>query len=126
MNEFVKSLRNNFTVSGKVEYIIKDQLLMMSFHEANSKGSLNNLFKAVDLSTGKYILEEVINKETGLYLTDSFFVKDNLLFLLFGKTRLVVYKIIILNGGDMELSNEEKKILLKAARESILEEFSEC
>ncbi len=26
----------------------------------------------------------------------------------------------------MELSNEEKKILLRAARESILEEFSEC
>ena len=94
VNEFVKSLRNDFTVSGKVEYLIKDQLLMMSFHEANSRGSLNNLFKAVDLSTGKYILEEVINKETGLYLTDSFFVKDDLLFLLFGKTRLVVYKII--------------------------------
>lgn len=94
VNEFVKSLRNNITVSGKVEYLVKDQLLMMSFHEVNSRGSMNNLFKAVDLSTGKYILEEVINKETGLYLTDSFFVKDDLLFLLFGKTRLVVYKII--------------------------------
>jgi len=67
---------------------------MLSFHVANSKGSLNNLFKAVDLSKGKYILEEVINKETSLFLTDSFFVKDNLLFLLFGKTRLEVYKII--------------------------------
>jgi hypothetical protein len=66
----------------------------MSFHEANSRGSLNNFFKAVDLSKGKYILEEVINKETSLFLTDSFFVKDDLLFLLFGKTRLVVYKII--------------------------------
>ena len=94
VNEFLKSLQDDFTVSGKVEYLIKDQLLMMSFHVTNSRGSLNNLFKAVDLSTGKYILEEVINKETGLYLTDSFFVKDDLLFLLFGKTRLVVYKII--------------------------------
>jgi hypothetical protein len=94
VNEFIKALRNDFVVSGKVEYLLKDQLLLMSFHEANSKGSLNNLFKAVDLSTGKYILEEVINKETSLFLTDSFFVKDDLLFLLFGKTRLVVYKII--------------------------------
>jgi hypothetical protein len=67
---------------------------MMSFHTVNDRGNLNNLFKAVDLSTGKYILEEVINKETSLYLTDSFFVKDNLLFLLFGKTRLEVYKIV--------------------------------
>lgn len=93
-NEFIISLRNNHVVSGKVEYILKNDLMMMSFHEVNSKGSLNNLFKAVDLFTGKYILEEVINKETGLFLTDSFFVKDDFLFLLFGKTRLEVYKII--------------------------------
>jgi len=93
-NEFIKSMRNDFVISGKIEFIWKDNLLMLSFHEANSKGSLNNLFRAVDLSTGKYILEEVINKETGLYLTDSFFIKDDLLFLLFGKTRLEVYKLI--------------------------------
>jgi len=93
-NEFIKALRNDFVISGKIEFIWKDNLLMLSFHEANSKGTLNNLFKAVDLSKGKYILEEVINKETSLFLTDSFFVKDNLLFLLFGKTRLEVYKII--------------------------------
>jgi len=92
-NMFIKSLRNYFEISGKIEFIWKENLLMLSFHEANSKGTLNNLFKAVDLSKGKYILEEVINKETSLFLTDSFFVKDDLLFLLFGKTRLEVYKI---------------------------------
>lgn len=91
---FINSLRNDFVITGKVEYIMKDKLLMMSFHEANSRGSLTNLFKAVDLSSGKYILEEVINKETSLFLTDSFFVKDDFLFLLFGKSRLVVYSIV--------------------------------
>jgi hypothetical protein len=91
---FINSLRNDLVITGKVEYIMKGQLLMISFHEANSKGSLTNLFKAVDLSIGKYILEEVINKETSLFFTDSFFVKDELLFLLFGKSRLVVYKIV--------------------------------
>jgi len=92
--EIIESLRNNFVISGNVEYILKNNLLMFSIHEADSKGSLNNLFKAVDLSTGKYILEEVINKETSLFFTDSFFVKDEQLFLLFGKNRLVVYNII--------------------------------
>ena len=92
--EFIQKLRNDFVISGKIEFILKNNLLMLSFHEANSKGSLDNLFKAVDLSTGKYILEEVINKETKLFFTDSFFVKEDLLFLLFGKNRLVVYKII--------------------------------
>jgi hypothetical protein len=93
-NEFIKTLRNDFVISGKIEFILKNDLMLLSFHEANSRGNLNNLFKAVDLSKGKYILEEVINKETSLFLTDSFFVKDDLLFLLFGKTRLEVYKII--------------------------------
>ena len=90
----ISSLRNDFVISGKIEFVAKNDLLLMSFHEANSKGSLNNLFMAVDLSKGKYILEEAINKETSLYLTDSFFVKNEFLFLLFGKTRLQVYKIL--------------------------------
>ena len=92
--DFIKSLRSKFVISGKIEHILKNDLLLVSFHEVNPKGTFNNLFKAVDLSTGKYILEEVINKETNLYLTDSFFIKDDFLFLLFGKTRLQVYKII--------------------------------
>ena len=94
VNNVINSLKNHLVISGKIEFILKKELMMISFHEVNSKGTFNNLFKAVDLSTGKYILEEVINKETSLFLTDSFFVKDNLLFLLFGKTRLEVYKII--------------------------------
>jgi len=92
--EFIQTLKNNHVISGKIEYILNENLMMFSFHEANSNGSLDNLFKAVDLCTGKYILEEVINKETGMFFTDSFFVKDDLLFLLFGKSRLVVYRIL--------------------------------
>ena len=94
VNNVINFLKNHLVISGKIEFILKKELMMISFHEVNSKGTFNNLFKAVDLSTGKYILEEVINKETSLFLTDSFFVKDNLLFLLYGKTRLEVYKII--------------------------------
>jgi len=94
VGDYIKSLRNDFVISGRIEYVSLNDLLLLSFHVANSKGSLDNIFKAVDLSNGKFILEEVINKETSLFLTDSFFVKDDLLFLLFGKTRLVVYKIV--------------------------------
>ena len=93
-NNIFNSLRNNFVISGKIEFILKDELLLMGFHTVNSKGSFDNLVRAVDLSRGKYILEETISKETSLYLSDSFFVKDNFLLLLFGKTRLEVYKII--------------------------------
>ena len=92
--DFISKIRNEFVISGNIEFILMNNFLLISFHEVSSKGNFNNLFKAVDLNTGKYILEEVINKETKLYLTDSFFIKDNFLFLLFGKTRLQVYKII--------------------------------
>jgi hypothetical protein len=51
------------------------------------------LFKAVDLNSGNYILEEKLVKETRLFLSDSFFVKGNLLFVLFGKSKLNVYEI---------------------------------
>ena len=92
--DLISSLKNDFMISGKIEYLLKNGLLMMSFHTVNEKGKLNNIFKAVDLSGRKYILEEVLNKDTSLFYTDSFFVKDDFLFLLFGKTRLEVYKII--------------------------------
>ncbi len=94
VKDLISSIRNDCVISGKIELIIKNDLLLISFHVPNPKGTLSNLFKTVDLSNGKYILEEVINKETSLYLTDSFFLKDEYLFLLFGKTRLQVYKII--------------------------------
>lgn len=92
--ELIMSLREHFVISGKVEYILKNGLLLMSFHEVTSGGSFNNLFKAVDLSTGKYILEETLNKGIRLFMSDSFFIKNNLLFVLFGKSKLVVYEII--------------------------------
>jgi hypothetical protein len=50
-------------------------------------------FNAVDLSTGNYILEEKLMKETGLFLSESFFIKGNLLFVLFGKSKLNVYEL---------------------------------
>lgn len=92
--DLISSLKTDFMISGQIEYLLKNGLLMMSFHTVNEKGKLNNIFKAVDLSGRKYILEEVLNKDTSLFYTDSFFVKDDFLFLLFGKTRLEVYNII--------------------------------
>ena len=50
-------------------------------------------FKAVDLNSGKYILVEKLVEETKLFLSDSFFVKGNLLFVLLGKSKLNVYEL---------------------------------
>jgi len=94
LNEIFQKLKNNFTFSGNIEYVLKNNLLLFNFHIANSEGNLINRFKALDLSSGKYIFEETLIKETRALAPDSFFVKDDLLFLLFGKNRLGVYSII--------------------------------
>jgi hypothetical protein len=88
-------LRNNTIISGKIEFLILDDLLLFTFHKVSESGNFQILFKAVDLSTGKYILEEVLMKRTSVFVSDSFFVKDNLIFLLKEKTMLEVYQINI-------------------------------
>jgi hypothetical protein len=94
LKEVFQKLRNDFTFSGTIEYVQKNSLVLFNFHIVNSEGNLSNRFKALDLSSGKYIFEETLIKETKTFAPDSFFVKDDLLFLLFGKNRLSVYSII--------------------------------
>jgi len=92
--ELLQKLREDHVITGKIEYVLKEQLLMFNIHQVNSDNSLNNLFKAVDLSNGKYILEKVLNFSTNAFVPDSFFLKDNILFLLIERTKLEVYNII--------------------------------
>jgi len=93
-NEFFKNLRETHLIKGSIEYVLKDHLLMFNFHEINPGKSLKNIFKAVDLSKGKFILEVTLNSQTNAFAPDSFFIKDNLLFLLVERTKVGVYEII--------------------------------
>jgi hypothetical protein len=90
---FFDDLKKKYVITGRIEYISIDSCLMFTFHEVNSNGTLRNHFKTVDLETGKFILEETLNKETSLFISESFFVRDKLLFLLIEKTKLNVYSI---------------------------------
>jgi Domain of unknown function (DUF4905) len=89
----MQKLRENHVIKAKIEYVLKEHLLMFNFHQIGSDNSLNNSFKAVDLSNGKYILEKVLNLRTNAFAPDSFFLKDNILFLLVERTKLEVYTI---------------------------------
>ncbi|NNG28102.1 MAG: DUF4905 domain-containing protein [Ignavibacteriaceae bacterium] len=93
LKEIFQKLRNDHTFSGNIEFVQKNNLLLFNFHIVNSEGNLSNMIKALDLSSGKYIFEETLIKETKTFAPDSFFVKDDFLFLLFGKNRLSVYSI---------------------------------
>ena len=93
LKSFFQRLKNKRLITGRIEFIQLDSMLIFGYHGINSKGSMDIFFNAVDLSTGNYILEEKLLKETGLFLSDSFFIKGNLLFVLFGKSKLNVYEL---------------------------------
>ena len=93
IKSFFQKLKNETAISGRIEFIKINSLLIFCFHGANSKDSMDIYLKAVDLSVGNYILEEILVKETKLFLSDSFFIKGNLLFVLFGKSKLNVYEL---------------------------------
>ena len=92
--EIINDLKKDQTLTGEIEYVLLNNLLMFNFHKINEDGSLSNIFNAVDLFSRKHILEVSLNSSTHAFAPDSFFVKDNLLFLLIERTRLKVYKLI--------------------------------
>ena len=93
-NEILSKLSEEHVITGGIEYVLMDDLLLFNFHEVNPDNTLKNIFRAVDILSGKNILEVKLNSRTNAFAPDSFFVKDDLLFLLIEKIKLEVYKII--------------------------------
>ncbi len=92
-NKLLNELKENYTIAGSIDYIEIDNLLFFNFHEVQSDGTLTNRFKAIEYLTKNVILEEVLNTKTKSFIPDSFFIKDNFVFLLIEKTKLKVYSI---------------------------------
>jgi len=93
-NEILSKLREEFIITGGTEYVLMGDLLLFNFHSVNPDNTLKNIFRAVDLLSKKNILEVTLNSRTNAFAPDSFFVKDDLLFLLIEKIKLEVYNII--------------------------------
>lgn len=93
LNKILNELKNKFLISGRIGFIFYNDLLLLNFHIIAENNLLNNLFFAVDLNKGKYILEEKLDSGNTNYKPESFFIKDNYLFLLFGKSKVNVYSI---------------------------------
>ncbi len=95
-NEWQKYLSNVLTdiaVKGDISYLMFNDLLMFNYHEVSKTNTLNNIFKAVDLSENKIVLKETLDKNLVNLMPESFFIKDEFLFLIVNKTKLLVYSI---------------------------------
>lgn len=91
IKEILNSLRNEIVLTGPVEYVLYSNFLLFTAHEVLQDGKMKNVFRVIDLNSGEILLEQPIFAQTDVFIPDSFFIKNNLLFLLIEKTGLVVY-----------------------------------
>lgn len=94
--EWEKYLHNyakKFVIKENIYYVTVNEILLFNYHEISEDSKFNNLLVAVDLDSGKVLLKETLNKKIENLMPDSFFVRGDLLFILFEKTKFGVYLI---------------------------------
>lgn len=92
--KYLQKLLTDKVIKGEVSYLVISDLLMYNYHEVNKTNTLNNEFVVIDLNKNKTLLKETLDKNLVNLMPESFFVKDNFLFLIVDKTKLLIYKII--------------------------------
>ncbi|MDP2363055.1 MAG: DUF4905 domain-containing protein, partial [Ignavibacteria bacterium] len=91
--KYLKQILTNNVIKGEVSYLKIRDLLLFNFHEISKTNIINNMFTAVDITKNKILLEETLDKNLVNLMPESFFVKDNFLFLIVDKTKVFVYQI---------------------------------
>lgn len=93
INEWFEIFFKDIIPEKEIEFILKDNLLLYCYYQRSSKGELDNNFIAVDIAKGKVIFKEKLNRKTNAYVPDSFFLKNDLLFMLKERDELLVNRI---------------------------------
>jgi hypothetical protein len=90
---YLQQILTDNVVKGEISYLKKADLLMYNYHQVSKINTLSNIFVAFDLNKNKILLKETLDKNLVNLMPESFFVKDNFLFLIIDKTNLFVYQI---------------------------------
>jgi hypothetical protein len=85
MQNAVCELTKKYIPISRFEYLIYNQLLLISFHTQDNLGLFTNNFFIVDINNKKTIFADMIGERLSSLQFDSFFMKNNCLFLLNGK-----------------------------------------
>ncbi|MGE5362840.1 MAG: DUF4905 domain-containing protein [Bacteroidota bacterium] len=93
IGRLIAEITTGLTVSGKPEYLVFRDTLFVNYFSRNKSNRLNNNFLAIDIVSGKIIFKEVLDSQANAYVPDSFFIKDDHLFLLKGKTGVQIMTI---------------------------------
>ena len=92
--KYLQQLLTEKVIKGEINYLNYKDTLLFNFHEVTKTNTLSNEFSAIDLKKNKILLKETLDKNLINLMPESFFVKDNFLFLIVDKTKLFVYQII--------------------------------
>jgi hypothetical protein len=89
----VQGVTNKYKIKGSLDALEFKEHIFVNCHAENKDGTLNNIFQIVNMGSHKVIFEEVLNKKVNSIFVDSFFIKDNFLFLLKEKSGVIIYRI---------------------------------
>ena len=92
--KYLQQILTDNVIKGDISYLRITDLLMYNYHQVSKNNTLTNIFVAFDLSKNKILLKETLDKNLVNLMPESFFVKDNFLFLIVDKSKLLVYQII--------------------------------
>ena len=91
--KFLKDILTEKVIKGEISYLNYEGILLFNYHEVAKNNTYTNIFTVVDLVKNKILFEETLDKNLVNLMPESFFVKDNFLFLIVDKTKLFVYQI---------------------------------
>jgi len=91
--KIINSFREERVIAGKIDFAVYSSLLIFNAHEVMPDGKLCNIFRACDIEDKTLLVDQILNKSSETFIPDSFFIKNDLLFVLIEKVSLVVYKI---------------------------------
>jgi hypothetical protein len=91
--KFLKDILTEKVIKGEISYLNYEGILLFNYHEVAKNNTYTNIFTVVDLIKNKILFEETLDKNLVNLMPESFFVKDNFLFLIVDKTKLFVYQI---------------------------------
>jgi hypothetical protein len=93
IKEFLTGFSREFSVQGAVEFLVYKDVIMLNIFEPNDNGMLKNVFRVFDFKEKQMVFTEILNSNANAAVPDSFFMKNNLLFLLQEKSTLLVCSV---------------------------------
>jgi hypothetical protein len=92
-SEIFNAMISGESITGKIDFMEVNGLMLTSYHRVLYGGKLQNCFKALDIRHKKVIFKEILNKEITNFIPDSFFLINDLIFLLKEKEKLFVFLV---------------------------------